>query len=183
MFFTPEHISEIISGAKTQTRRIVKPSETEGYDGYVQNINEVYTRYMQKPKTLDTPIEAYRLKWMVGRDYAVTPGVGKPGVWWHPVDKAVTWHIIRNDSDRRYGWEPLRIRLLAIRQEALQNISLEDCAAEGIRPYTFAKGMMSDTPPDPRWAYMTLWDSINTRKGTRWDDDPQVWVLTFEVVR
>jgi len=35
----------------------------------------------------------------------------------------------------------------------------------------------------PSEAYAELWDSINTRPGTRWADNPFVWVITFEVVR
>jgi len=31
-------------------------------------------------------------------------------------------------------------------------------------------------------AYAALWDSINTKAGTRWQDNPAVWVVRFAVV-
>jgi len=31
------------------------------------------------------------------------------------------------------------------------------------------------------WAFKALWDSINKKPGTRWADNVEVWVLTFEV--
>ena len=216
MFFTPEHISKIISGAKTQTRRIVKPGEIlHGGPFTVDG-----TKFYETPRAVYTgAIPHERLKWMVGRDYAVSPGRGKPGVWWYPATR--TW--VHPSDDQRAtgpgyaGSLPLRIRLLAIRQEALQDISEEDARAEGCETiwcpecggqcYRTGTGMMAD-PNDPygeplpypiqvecstcaghgcmetpREVYALLWDSINTRKGTRWDDDQQVWVLTFEVVR
>jgi hypothetical protein len=46
-----------------------------------------------------------------------------------------------------------------------------------------AKGILLPAPPDPRWAFIELWDRINTHKGTRWTENPNVWVLTFELVK
>jgi hypothetical protein len=33
-----------------------------------------------------------------------------------------------------------------------------------------------------RKTFADLWDSIHTAAGTRWEDDPDVWVLEFELV-
>jgi hypothetical protein len=33
----------------------------------------------------------------------------------------------------------------------------------------------------PAMVYEQLWQSINTRPGTRWEDNPLCWVLTFEL--
>jgi hypothetical protein len=97
------------------------------------------------------------MKWRVGQTYAVQPGRTKPGI--------------------------ARIRITDIRQERLQEISEEDARAEGIAPYTMAKGILLPAPPVPRWAFIELWNSINTRQGTRWADNPLCWCLTFELVK
>jgi hypothetical protein len=109
------------------------------------------------------PIPAYRIKWTVGGTYAVQPGRTKPSV--------------------------ARIRILAIRQERLQDISEEDAEAEGCKAtHPIISDEFGPQIPDPkpilaRMRYAWLWDRINARKGTRWADDPLVWVLTFELVK
>lgn len=69
------------------------------------------------------------------------------------------------------------IRITAIRRESLQAISYEDARAEG-------------APPDhecdcfsPVLWYANLWNHINNRKGVRWEDNPAVWVISFELVK
>ena len=186
MYF--KQIQEIIDGTKTQTRRIVKPGERFLFD------DDDHEHIVLDPNN--------RLKWQVGRDYAVSPGRGLPGVLWQPgyntyymrhegiwIPSMWKGDIYVPDYTRyeleRKGWEPLRIVITAIRREALQDISPEDVRAEGI---------WCDVDHDPldigfsrdlhnQDVYRQLWNDINTRKGTRWEDNPDVWVIEFEVVR
>jgi predicted transcriptional regulator len=67
-----------------------------------------------------------------------------------------------------------RFRLLSIRQEPLQAINWRDARAEG-----FAR---CPSPERPTSAFVSAWNNINTKPGTRWQDNPQVFVLTFELV-
>jgi len=64
-----------------------------------------------------------------------------------------------------------RFHLLSIHQEPLQAITPADVTAEGLTAY-----------PDPTRGFAGLWDDIYTVPGTRWQDNPQVFVLTFELV-
>ena len=71
MLFKPGLIKQIMVGHKTQTRRVLKPGEYHNWDA-------PYCREFD----LDSGIlEIYhankRLKWIVGRDYAVCPGRGQ----------------------------------------------------------------------------------------------------------
>lgn len=184
MQFKPESINAIVNGTKTETRRVVKPGETLEEVELLPTVIAVTGGY---PKG--------RLKWQVGRDYAVSPGRGFPGAWvcfdhprygydiWEGSDPVSTdsglvdWRKIAAGQ----GYQPLRIRLLEIRREPLQAITLEDVIAEGIPQYTLARGVLSETPPDPRWKYRELWESINGAGS--WDANPDVWVLRFEVVK
>jgi len=92
------------------------------------------------------------LKWQVGRTYAIQPSRGKKAVG--------------------------RFLLLSMRREKLQPISEADIEAEGVIPY------------DPIYAptrslyqaWIDLWRSIHTKKGTRWLDNPEVWALQFGLV-
>lgn len=70
-----------------------------------------------------------------------------------------------------------RIRLLSIRKEKLQDISEADALAELGYGLSYNP---SDELPIRDFAY--LWDSINP-KGKRWANNPDVWALTFEVVK
>jgi len=84
---------QVLDGTKTQTRRPVKPGETAWWPLGEYYINSVTDRNC-------------RLKWELGRSYAVQPGRGKKSVG--------------------------RIRILKIRRERLWDIQDEDIRAEGV---------------------------------------------------
>lgn len=77
----------------------------------------------------------------------------------------------------------LTLRITGVRVEQVQEISRDDVLAEGIHRYTFARGVISDNPPDPRWKFIELWDTINAKRGYPWVSNPWVWVVEFEVIK
>lgn len=155
---------QVIDGTKKQTRRLVKPGE--GFNafpsGWIKDVR-VYP---------DLPLPHSmigKIKWAVGRTYAVQPGRGQKSVG--------------------------RIRITGIRQERVQDITFDDAVAEGIT-YSddlFGRGVLipgyivSVDPPrfsvTAKGGYQQLWDSIHTRPGETWAENPSVWVLEFELVR
>ena len=88
---------------------------------------------------------------------------------------------------------PHRIRITNIRVERLQDISDEDCIAEGIQKYpdvhnymwgfSYIKGtaLKFELSPTPREAYAALIDKISG-KGT-WKSNPYVFVYEFELIK
>lgn len=62
MIFTPENCELVLSGAKTMTRRVVKPGEEARFRG-----DTLYDH-------------TGMVKWQVGRTYAIQPGRGKKSV-------------------------------------------------------------------------------------------------------
>ena len=153
-----KQVDEILSGQKTQTRRVVKPGEG-----------------MYEASLALTA--AGNVKWAVGKTYAVVPKRGLPGVWWSDLYLGSVSHplvIEKPDAATQAyrietGWRPLRIRILAIRQGRLQDITEADAKAEGVADVA---------------AYRELWESINGKTpGARWDANPTVFVLEFELVR
>ena len=83
---------------------------------------------------------------------------------------------------------PHHIRITAMRQERLQDISDEDCLKEGIEKWlSVNKYVYKDIKRErmiifntPREAYAVLIDRLNG-KGT-WASNPMVWVYDFELV-
>ena len=66
------------------------------------------------------------------------------------------------------------IRITSIWREQLQEITGFAARDEGVCPlyeWQYIK------------AFAEMWDTLYPRKGTRWADNPLVWVLTFEAVR
>ena len=175
-----KQIDELLSGQKTQTRRVCKSGES--WSGQFQT-TEGYSR----EGGIYTVWNGERIKWEVGRTYAVVPKRGKPSVWWkrvgtvalthngmheyhypsNPDAAAIALPVTRAELEKR-GFQPLRIRIVAIRREHLQVITEADALAEGVASV--------DT-------YRKLWESINKNLGVRWSNNPMVWVLTFEVER
>lgn len=77
MLFKPELIEKIMAGEKTETRRVVKPNEV--HVGIMPGAR--FSRSISQTITLeDGRIVPQRIKWQVGRDYAICPGRGKKGV-------------------------------------------------------------------------------------------------------
>ena len=81
----------------------------------------------------------------------------------------------------------LTLMVVAVRIEPLQAISEDEAIAEGIRPlvdgHFLADRADPATYPSAALAYAHRWSEFHTRPGTRWDDDPEVVVVSFEVAR
>lgn len=181
---------DVLEETKTQTRRVVKPGEdtlTTVYADGRNQINAVTLRPRvgmwteRKGRIYDdlSPFEEgtgtlLPCKWRVGRTYAVVPRRGRPTLWWRELesgDRGIFLGKEQKDYEwlKEHGYQPLRIRITAIRKEPLQAITEEDAKAEGVNSIE---------------EYKMLWNSINgNKKGMNWSSNPEVWVLTFEVVK
>jgi hypothetical protein len=171
---------QVLNGEKTQTRRIIKPNELAsgsrgGGERWIHAIwidtKGVHDRRFEQHGFIRSSLvvleSLYRLKWVVAKacfadkTYAVQPGRGK----------AVG-----------------RVRITEIRREWLNDISPEDCLAEGIQkvpnewgtPWYQCPGLKGEWK-SARTAFRALWDSIYKKPGMRWEDNPGVWALTIEV--
>lgn len=103
--FKPELIVKILAGEKTQTRRLVKMGIEFAVFHSSNETNAVVTRRPRfEPQNYGKRL---RLKWEVGRTYAISPGRGKKQV--------------------------ARFKLLRIRREDVRQISGADSRAEGFR--------------------------------------------------
>ena len=80
----------------------------------------------------------------------------------------------------------LKLRIKGVRIQRVQEITPEDCIAEGLpRETDVYKNMLHGGGVSlecPKLAFEYLWDSINAKQGYVWETNPPVWVIEFEVL-
>jgi hypothetical protein len=74
-----------------------------------------------------------------------------------------------------------RRRVVGLRYEHLQAITEADAIAEGCKGTKY-EGSAWLWMTTPRRQFESLWNSILTKPGERWTDNPEVWVLMFELM-
>jgi hypothetical protein len=189
--FTEPLFHKVVSGEKTQTRRIVKPQPAfEGEFRYAcpkdENQKDIIPRYLKEP---------------YARSYI--PGIEDKDD--NPFTTAIDpkcWETIYRYDDCIYAgaeWKnaismPAKyaryfIEITAVRCERLQDISDEDCLKEGIQEIKgfnpvstcYEDCVDKNLWTSPQQAYAALIDQIYG-KGT-WERNPYVWVYDFKLVK
>lgn len=190
ILFNTEMVDTILSGRKTETRRIIK-------EGHLCVLESTYRK--THPDIDDrTLIERLclppydvgdvlwvRETWATVHDVAGWPHEGSVGEELHFVYRADDAFLETSDPQPR--WRPsihmpkeaarLFLEVTEVHAERLQDITAEGCLREGVEPAAqtvgpdFVKGMFSD-----------VWDSTmgaEKRKQFGWDANPWVWVIKF----
>ena len=108
-------------------------------------------------------------KWI---DYRATPRyeASRPAGWENSPDDiaALKWR----PSIFMPRWASrITLEITAVRVERVQDISVNDCLAEGL----IDTGFLSTD-------YAHLWDSINAKRGYPWESNPWVFVIEFRKV-
>ena len=197
----------VLEGRKTQTRRLLTLTLHEG--DLHEDLKEVcpdkvfrcVKRWMfeYKGKVYDMPTQNYP-KHSIGEIVAIAQS-------YKDIFSAFSQHpnqqlniSVKNPTDT-IGWTnkmfvkpelmPHQIRITNVRIERLQDISREDCLAEGVefdgKARQFYCGFNKSTNykiwlgGSPREAYAALIDKVSG-KGT-WDSNPYVFVYDFELVK
>lgn len=193
----------VLSGRKTQTRRIVTPQPY-----YDENVGMVWKGYMSGRGTSDSgePQASYRnfahrSKYKVGEIVAIAQSYKNAGI--------DPYYKIYNERTKEYdnacdtaGWTnkmyvkaelmPTRIEITNNRLQRLQDITDDECLLEGIEKeertdgeynYTFfdAKRERYIRERTTRDAYVRLIDA-NSGTGT-WYSNPYVFAYDFELVK
>ena len=181
-----EMVRAVRKDLKTQTRRVIQPQP---------QIHELIkgTVLSHCPSLERAPYQPGNVLW-VRETWAEIPGGGGA------VYRA-TWREDGWGKGPNAKWTPsihmpkwaarLFLRVTNVRVQQLQNISQTDAAAEGL-PREFDEELLGfgekvwkffapdgSEHGDPRCAFMRLWDSL-AKPGTKFDDNPWVWVYEFE---
>ena len=197
ILFSGEMVNAILSGAKTQTRRVVKPPPAE------------HTEIWNREKGVAEHSEAWFSNVLRRCPY------GHPGdlLWvretWFPApwsdgNKDFVKPLYRADAESDgyvHGfdagedkWKPsifmprwasrITLKVEGVRVQRLQDISEEDCYDEGIDDSQIQLAQTVALPPctvnipTPKTVYRDLWDSLNKKKHP-WSSNPWVWAVTF----
>ena len=75
------------------------------------------------------------------------------------------------------------LRVTNVRVERLQEIATDDAKAEGVlQPGVIPSNtLIRNTEGSiPRTNFKILWDSLNASRGFSWEQNPWVWVISFE---
>ena len=184
---------QVLDGSKTHLRRLVKPGDRLFDDTISLGISPDHPLYiptrvgawMKHPKEFP-----FRLKYECGRTYAVQPGRTEKGI-----------ARIRITGIRRERVQD--ITEADAEAEGCEPLPCDYCGGYGWREDV---GMDED-PENPGYpipvliqvqcsacggygqyapaSYMFegLWNDIHTAPGTTWADNPEVWVLEFEIAR
>lgn len=155
MLFKPQMIDAILDGRKTETRRIVKESETWSED---------------HKSVFDS---AGKLKWRVGKTYPIQPGMFKKSVA----------RFILTDIDQQFLWEmkpsdAIREGISLTEKQKMARYHYIDrkILLPADFEYKFNLPWILD---EYLAAFAYLWDTINNQPNCRWEDNPKVWRLQF----
>ena len=188
----------VLAKRKTQTRRIITNKEMleiiKKFDSPA-SLFLVYDRFVLNPDLRKRFIDNRRaMRYQMNETVAIAQSYAD-------ITPQVDWAkcMIRKEE---IGWNnkmfvrtedmPHHIRIAKIRIERLQDISDEDCIAEGIQKYpdvhnymwgfSYIKGaaLKFELSTTPREVYANLIDRISG-KGT-WESNPYVFVYDFELI-
>jgi hypothetical protein len=196
ILFSPAMVEAVLSGQKTQTRRIIKPQpdpsfhvqvgtglslDGNGVFGALYSKGGIHADFVKCPYGKVGDILWVREKWL-------DASIGKKDL------RDVIY--FSSESGKLYDkqgakWKPsifmpreacrIFLKITDIRIEVLNKISDDDCLAEGVykeKDYYYVGGKFKSS--DPKWAFLQLWESINGVNS--WDNNPFLWVVKFEII-
>lgn len=208
ILFSGEMVRAILDGRKTQTRRVVRRRffdaeygeyGAEGTGAWATTMpGENFTPELvlrDFPNPYGQPGDRLWVKETIRRTEDVgrytfshyvaddTPTVADAWPWKRPQLNSI--HCPR-------GLSRITLEITDVRVERLQAITNDDAVQEGARRFpdlparirsTAEWSMEAPTDKDqclsgPRWAFANYWEKL-AKDGTRWDDNPWVWCITF----
>ena len=202
IIFSTPMVAKLLSGEKTQTRRVIKPQPH-----YMEQYGRATLYWSGCSRTgLDELISYAPRK--IGEVLYVRETWRETGISKEPYAYKAdeeTLNLIGENGEllsARYRWKPsihmhkavarIFLKITELKVERLQSISEDDAIAEGIS-YERALEVGGEyfTPsyhnPDNQYPYLAykeafagLWDSINAKRGYPWESNPWVWVISFE---
>lgn len=163
--FTAESVRAILEGYKTQTRRVMREQRYGG--GIHQPPHKVEFCPHGDPGQRLWVKENF---FQYGGPVEYEADEGMPSF-----DRKKTFSRFMPKHASR-----ILLELTDVRAERLQDISVADCYAEGIRKST-EDWAVADLAPNPQAAYKCMWERINGKDS--WAENPWVWVLEFKRVK
>lgn len=190
ILFNAEMVRAVLSGRKTQTRRIVK-RQPHGFGSWVASAKEWLFPNINPHTSAVCPFGSVGERLWVRETWAhhklaVNARTDDEGPFVYAADTMAEQHRL---GDR---WTPsihmprwasrITLEVTGVRVERLQDISEADALAEGVA-CELVDSYARARPQNPRpagFAYRDLWESINGPDS--WLANPWVWVVEFKRV-
>lgn len=192
IIFSAPMVRALLAGTKTQTRRLLKPQpETFLVDGEECEVSAVHVEGEAVPRVATGLC-------LTGQKLAYAKGdrlyVRESALYWirssdNQRDKVAAFKADGYELEAGERWTPsihmprkfsrLWLSVTDVRVQRLQAITLGDICAEGLASSIY------DFKPVQRGfeAWETLWNSLHTADGERWQDNPFVVAVSFDVHR
>ena len=189
IIFSTEMVKAILSGRKTQTRRVIRPQPVSLDSLYPNDSSHVeFWEIVDSPSLWCPYGRPGDILW-VRESFCI----GLPNTWQtlnkklNPDDPDEAAYFKAGWDRSHPYWRPsihmprwasrIKLKILRIILEKLQDISREDCYKEGIENQILTPAHS----PIEKKIYSEIWDSINKKRGFGWDKNSWVWVITFQL--
>lgn len=186
IIFGADSVRAILSGAKTQTRRVVKhdvDDELFSNDSRYrlwhasecpyQPTQQLWVREGHRIEAGDYEEGWARVRYKSDEKHKNV----KPAQW--PIDVSLQW---RSPIHMPRWASRITLEVTGVRVERLQEITDEDAKAEGVdgcRDMRFAVAFGNIHSTGHRLNFIDHWDKINVKKHP-YSGNPWVWVITFK---
>ena len=188
ILFSTEMVKALLEGRKTQTRQVIKPQPRMEFDMGKEHLAWITSGF----RTIEA-IAQYcpygeisdrlwvRESWASQHKYDhLPPRLIPHDANIHYAASENLGGLMHRPSIFLPRWASrLTLEITDIRVQRLQEISEDDCEAEGIL-VTYLKGNTCRVGCNHN-AYHDLWDSING-KTHPWESNPFVWAISFKVM-
>lgn len=201
IIFSSPMVQALLAGQKTQTRRLLNPQpkvfpiDVDGTPCEVGCLHvegeprpRIFTGRALTAQTLPHAVgdhlyvrESWSHTWEGVWDIATARRAGRAGVIFMadgPVAGAKYWPSIHMPRE----FSRLTLLVTDVRVQRLQDISEADAEAEGVDAVSLAD-VPRQAAMSRRADFAGLWNSLHTTPGTRWEDNPFIYAVTFDVVR
>ena len=199
IIFSGPMIRAILDGTKTQTRRIAKLNAS----GRVKEVGSPRNWHCGDPNAIEAcPFGKVGSHLWVRESFQYESTTGeyefdlKKCIVRYKATEPDAGPWMNAEDEESYAWRPsihlprwasrITLEVVRVRLERLQGITEEDAIAEGIdedgEEYAEGERLQSaGSPQSPfRYAFVSLWNSINGKRGFSWAANPYVWALTFK---
>jgi len=185
--FSAPMVRAILSGTKTQTRRVVKPRKDRdlGCDlAACELAGEVNGGEYRNASYTPGDRLWVREAWRVFAAFNKKPprDITRNELVWYEAQDEVPFHPTAFGRLRPSMFMPrwasrITLEVTGVRVERLQAISVSDAIAEGVNVHVDHHGKPRDSIYSPVQAYRDLWEQINGPGS--WGANPWVWVVEF----
>ena len=202
ILFNGEMVRAILSGAKTQTRRVVKilKQKHDGNNGYMFTNPSGQVVRQQCPHGIpgdrlwvretfvpcvgigSTKATIFNCIYVTFKDGGQKTRKGEISEGLKPFSEYAPGafdYIKWKPSIHMPRWASrINLEITNVRVERIQDISEDDAICEGVTRSVNDYEDISGIDCLER-----LWDSINKKRGFGWDKNPWVWVIEFKIIK